>query len=310
MGLEIISIKSSFPKKTESLENLSKFKNKTSLKKIFLSTGINKRYVSSKEEDVISLSIKSSKKLINSKNKKKIGFLLFVTQTSPYKLPSAACIIQDKLKLPQDIFAIDINMGCSGFIYALKLAESLLKKSRKNLGLIVCSDTYTKFISKNNTSCKPIFSDASTTTLLGFSKKKHFEAFGFGVDGNGYQDLYLKENSKEMFMNGAKIALFTLKEIPIFLINFFKKNRINKSKIKFLVMHQASKYIFEKLKNKLNLKNSIFLKNYQKVGNTISSSIPLLLKEIIDKKKIKKGDNLVACGFGVGLSWGAVKIKW
>ena len=87
--------------------------------------------------------------------------MLFVTQTSPYKLPSTACIIQDKLKLPQDIFAIDINMGCSGFVYALKLAETLLKDKSKSLGLIICSDTYTKFINKNNKSCRPIFSDAS-----------------------------------------------------------------------------------------------------------------------------------------------------
>lgn len=308
MPLKIISISSQFPKKFETLENLKN--SKKNIKKLFSTTGINKRYTSENNENVISLSIKSANKLLKKNNKKDIGFLIFVSQTSPFKFPSVSCILQNKLGLDKNIFAIDVNMGCSGYIYALKVASSLENLEGKKNGLIICSDTYTKFISKNNTSCKPIFSDASTTTLLGFSKKKHFEAFGFGVDGNGYQDLYLKENSKEMFMNGAKIALFTLKEIPIFLINFFRKNNINKSKIKFLVMHQASKYIFEKLKNKLNLKNSIFLKNYQKVGNTISSSIPLLLKEIIDKKKIKKGDNLVACGFGVGLSWGAVKIKW
>ena len=182
MGLEIISIKSSFPKKKETLKDLTKLKDKINLKKIFSSTGINRRFISSKEEDVISLSIKSSKKLINNKNKKKIGFLLFVTQTSPYKLPSTACIIQDKLKLPQDIFAIDINMGCSGFVYALKLAETLLKDKSKSLGLIICSDTYTKFINKNNKSCRPIFSDASASILLKKSNKNNIGPFDFGVD--------------------------------------------------------------------------------------------------------------------------------
>lgn len=308
MPLKILSISSQFPKKFETLKSLKNSKN--NIKRLFDTTGINKRFICNDNEDVISLSIKSANKLMKNKNKRDIGFLIFVSQTSPFKFPSVACILQNKLGLDKNIFAIDLNMGCSGYIYALKLASSLENLEGKKYGLIICSDTYTKFISKNNTSCKPIFSDASTTTLLSFSKKKHFEAFGFGVDGNGYQDLYLKHNSKEMFMNGAKVALFTLKEIPSFLTNFFKKNKINRSKIKFLILHQASKYIFEKLKNKLNLKNTIFLKNYQKVGNTVSSSIPLLIKEIIDKKKLKKDEDIVACGFGVGLSWGAVKIKW
>ncbi len=309
MGLEIISIKSSFPKKTESLENLTKFKNGIGLKKLFSSTGINKRFVSSKDEDIISLSIKSSKKLLNNKNKKKIGFLLLVTQTSPYKLPSAACIIQDKLKLPQDIFAIDINMGCSGFIYALKLAESLLKKSKKSLGLIICSDTYTKFITKNNKSCRPIFSDASASILLKKSNKNSIGPFDFGVDGSGYEDLLLKNNSTNIFMNGPKIAIFTLNKIPNFIQKFLKKNYLDK-KVKYIALHQASKFVFEKITNKLNFDKKIFLNNYQKVGNTVSASIPILIEDAYKKKKLKKNDIVVACGFGVGLSWGIVKIKW
>ena len=99
--------------------------------------------------------------------------MLFVTQTSPFKFPSISCILQHRLGLSKNIFAVDINMGCSGYIYALKLAESLKNlDNKKKYGLIICSDTYTKYINKNNKSCRPIFSDASTTTLLKISKKK------------------------------------------------------------------------------------------------------------------------------------------
>lgn len=310
MGLEIISIKSSFPKKFETLKDLKKTNNKWNLSKIYQSTGINKRYLSSKNEDIISLSIKSAKKIINIKNKNKIGFLLFVTQTSPYKLPSSACIIQDKLKLPQDIFAIDINMGCSGFIYALKLAETLLNDSKKNLGLIICSDTYTKYIKKSNKSCKPIFSDASASILL---KKRNTNAIGpfdFGVDGSGFSDLLLKNNSNDIFMNGPKIAIFTLNKIPTFIKNFTIKNKINKKTIKLMALHQASKYVCEKIQKKLNLNKKIFYNNFQKYGNTVSASIPLLLENAYRENKLKKNDLILACGFGVGLSWGIVKIKW
>lgn len=307
MSFKILSVKSEFPKKYENIKSL-KFKN-IDHKKLFQATGINKRYVSSDQENVITLSLKSAKKLIKKNIKKKIGFLFFVSQTSPYKFPSAACILQNKLDLPNDIFALDINMGCSGFIYALKLAESF-KDSDKKYGLIICSDTYTKFINKKNKSCKPIFSDASTATLLQKTKQKKFRSFDFGVDGSGYKDLMLPHKSKNMFMNGAKVAIFTLKTIPDFIKNFIKKNKIDSNKIKFLLLHQASRYVCEKIKKKLELKNSIYLNNYNIFGNTISSSIPLLIEKAIKNKKFKKGDILLACGFGVGLSWGVVEIKW
>lgn len=307
MSFQILSIKSEFPKKFENLNSL-KFKN-IDKKKLFKTTGINKRFISSKNEDVITLSVKSARKILKNKIKNQIGFLFFVSQTSPYKFPSASCIIQNKLGLPKNIFAIDINMGCSGYIYALKLANDLKLKNKK-YGLIICSDTYTKFIKNNNKSCKPIFSDASTTTLLKKTKKNCLKAFDFGTDGSGYEDLILHNNSKNMFMNGAKIAIFTLNIIPKFINNFISNNNINKKKIKFLLLHQASKYVCGQIQKKLNFKKTIFLNNFNKYGNTVSSSIPLLLENAIKRKNIKKNDTIIACGFGVGLSWGIVEIKW
>ena len=253
MGLEIVSIESSFPKKKEKL-NLKKYK------RTFKTTGINKRYISSKKEDVVSLSIESAKKILNKNIKKKINFLLFVSQTSPYKFPSVSCILQHKLDLPKNIYAVDINMGCSGFIYALKLASSLenLKKNG-NYGLIICSDTYTKYIRKNNSSCKPIFSDASTSILLKISRKNQFQSFDFGVDGSGYQSLLLKEKSNNMYMDGAKIAIFTINEIPKFIKNFLKNNRVKSNEVKYFALHQASKYVCDKIKDRLKLSNKLFL---------------------------------------------------
>lgn len=307
MSFQILSIRSEFPKNYENINSL-KLKN-IDKKKLFKTTGINKRFVSSKNEDVITLSIKSAKKIITNKIKNQIGFLFFVSQTSPFKFPSVSCVLQDKLGLPKNIFAIDINMGCSGYIYALKLASNF-KLPNKKYGLIICSDTYTKFIQKNNNSCKPIFSDCSTTTLLKKTKKNCLRTFDFGTDGSGHKDLILYNNSKNMFMNGAKIAIFTLNTIPKFINNFITKNNINKNKIKLLLLHQASKYIYQKIKKKLHFKNSIFLNNFSKYGNTVSSSIPLLLEGAIKNKNIKKNDTIIACGFGVGLSWGIVEIKW
>lgn len=285
MPFKILSVKSCLPRKIETINSL-KFK-KLDKKKLLFTTGINKRFISSKNENVITLSVKSAKKALSGISKNKIGFLFFVSQTSPYKFPSAACILQSKLGLPKDIFAVDINMGCSGYIYALKLA-SALNDDKKKYGLIICSDTYTKFIDKYNKSCKPIFSDASTTTLLKSSSKKSLKTFDFGTDGNGYKDLILHNDSKNIFMNGAKIAIFAINVIPNFINNFLINNKINKNKIKFFLLHQASKYVCEKIKTKLKLQSKTFLSNYSSYGNTTSSSIPLLIEEAIKKKKLKK----------------------
>ena len=200
-------------------------------------------------------------------------------------------------------------MGCSGFVYALKLAETLLKDKSKSLGLIICSDTYTKFINKNNKSCRPIFSDASASILLKKSNKNNIGPFDFGVDGSGYEDLILKNDSNNIFMNGAKISIFTLNKIPNFIQKFLKKNKLE-NKVNHIALHQASKFVVEKITDRLNFKKKTFLNNYQRVGNTVSASIPILLEDAYKKKKIKKNDIIVACGFGVGLSWGIVKIKW
>jgi len=309
MNVKILGIEYYLPLKTETLLDLSRSNKKKGINRIFEATGINKRHISSKNEDSIQLGLKSATKILKKFDRKKIDFLIFVSQTSPYKLPSAACILQDKLFLRKNIMALDINQGCSGFIYALEVAKNLMKgnKSYKH-GLIILSDTYTKFISKNNTSCKPIFSDASSSILIKETNKEFLGNSEFGTDGSGAMSLKLTNN--EIYMDGAKIAIFSLSRIPMFIKNFLKVNKINSQKLKLLALHQASKYVCDKIKDKLNLPDKKFYFNYSKIGNTVSSSIPIILKECDKKKIIKSNDTVVACGFGVGLSWGITQIKW
>jgi 3-oxoacyl-[acyl-carrier-protein] synthase-3 len=301
MSFDIHAIENSFPKKKTISKDI----------KITKYTGIKKRYISSVNEDVLTLSINSLKKIFKKNEPDKIDFLLVVTQTSPYRFPSLSCIIQDRLNLRKNIFALDINMGCSGFIYALHLADSLFEKNKifKN-GIIVCSDTYTKFISKNNNSCGPIFSDGASSVLLKRNHKKIYKPYDFGVDGSGSKNLFLRGSEKDMFMNGAQVALFTLNVIPKFINNFLNKNLINKKEIKLYAFHQASKFVCENLKKKLDLTDKQVFFNYNKFGNMVSASIPILLKEADKKNLIKKDDKVLLCGFGVGLSWGATILNW
>ena len=150
-------------------------KNKSwDIKKIQEKTGIKNRYVANVNQNSLSLGIEVAKKLFAKINKNKIEVLLFVTQTPPVKLPQCSSFVQKKLKMNKNLYALDINLGCSGFIYALTIAKSLAETYDFKNFVIICSDTYNKFIQYNDRTCRTVFSDAASATYLTFenSKKK------------------------------------------------------------------------------------------------------------------------------------------
>jgi 3-oxoacyl-[acyl-carrier-protein] synthase-3 len=310
MGVIIKSIEFTLPKTKENLKSLLKENPNWDIKKIYSKTGIKNRFVSKENEDVITLSVKSANKIFKNFNKKKINFLIFVTQTSNYKLPSLACLLQYKLNLKTDIQAFDINMGCSGFIYALNLGEKIIESGQAKNGLIICSDVYTKYIDKKNSSCRPIFSDASSAIILSKSKYNSIKKFSFGTDGGGAFDLNLKENSRNIFMNGAKVALFAIKRVPQSINEILKKTNNKISNIDKFIFHQASKYVLNNIYSALKIDEKKIFQNYQDIGNTTSSSIPIALKVASLKKILKNNNKIILSGFGVGLSWASVLIKW
>ena len=273
-------------------------------------TGIDTRYISNSNESVIEISVKCSEKIFKKFPKKKIDSIILVTQTSPYRIPTTACILQNKLGLRKDIVAFDINLGCSGFLYALRMTTSLINSKQIKNGLIICADTYTKYISKNNTACRPIFSDAAAATLVTSNKKNMIGPFELGADGSGADALELPMGSNEIIMHGAKVLTFAMDIVPKNVNHLLKKIKIKKDKIDKFIFHQASKYILDNINRILSLKKNQIFENYNKVGNTISASIPIALKDANTKKKLKKNNLIVIAGYGVGLSWGSALIRW
>ena len=174
-----------FLKKKENNKKLKKINPKWDIKKIKEKTGIDKRYISGINETILDIGEKSIKKILKKYPKEKVNFLIVVTQTSPYKIPTSACILQDRLKFNKKLIAFDINLGCSGFIYALKVGSSLIQSGQVNSGIILCADTYTKYVSTKNAQCRPIFSDAAAATLLTKSLVNKIGPFELGTDGSG-----------------------------------------------------------------------------------------------------------------------------
>ena len=271
-------------------------------------TGVKDLYISKQEEDVLSLSIRSCRKTLKNFDKKKIDCIIVVTQTAINKLPSVSCMIQDKLNLRKNIIAFDVGLGCSGFVYALAIINSLLNSNTAKTALLVCSDTYSKFLNDQNRTCRTIFSDAASSCIVQkFNSNENIE-FCFLTDGSGANDLIETNNNIEM--KGSNIFHFTTNNIPKLFNDILKKNNLNKHDIDQFVFHQASKLVIDELTKILKLNKSKVFRNYDKIGNTVSSSIPIVLENLKRNKMIKKNQKIMLIGFGVGLSAAASIITW
>jgi 3-oxoacyl-[acyl-carrier-protein] synthase-3 len=271
-------------------------------------TGINRLYIASDKEDVFSLSLNACKKTLKNFNKKKIDCIIVVTQTAKNKLPSVSCMLQNELNLKTKIIALDIGLGCSGFVYALATINSFFLSNIASTALLVCSETYSKFLNKKNRTCRTVFSDAAAACIIKKVNTMNNINFTFLSDGSGANDLI--EINKNIEMKGSNIFNFTTKHIPILFNQILKKNKLRKEDIDHYVFHQASKLVIESLSEILKLNKKKIYINYDKIGNTLSSSIPIVLENLKKKKKIKKDQKVMLIGFGVGLSAAATIINW
>ena len=283
-------------------------------------TGIKYRYICEDAQTSKDIALLACEKIFNSNVRRSdIDFLIVITESPEYIAPAMSCDLQNSLGLETSIASFDVNLGCSGFVYGLMVADSILCANNYSNGLLVCVDTYSKYISSNDRTCRPLFSDAASATLITASKKKTVGPFVLGTDGSGYKDLMVKNSGtiKDIdidrnlyFMNGSAVFMFTMRVVPKAVNDLLIKEKCNTEDIDLFVFHQASKLVIDNLKRLLKLSNEKVFENYQLVGNTVSSSIPIALSQAKSAKKIKKGSIVMLVGFGVGLSWGATIIRY
>ena len=284
--------------------------------------GIKSRRIVTKNVYSNDLAVNSAKKILKHIDRKKIDYLIFCTNTPEYSLPTNACIIQDKLKLKTSIGAFDIILACSGYIYSLSVAKSLIISNQAKNILLVTSDTYSKFIKKENINTRVLFGDGSSSTLISTSKKQkgsfEIEKFECGTDGSGFKNAVIPnfgarywnnkiDNGDYLDLNGPGIYEFALKRVPFVVKEYLKKNLLSIDKIDYFVFHQANEYIINNLQLKLKIPKYKILMNMSNIGNTSSSSIPIVLSKYL--YKIGKNKKVLLIGFGGGLSWGVCSIK-
>jgi len=282
--------------------------------------GIKERRIAADNETSSDMAVKAANNLF-AKGKYQpldIDILLVCTQNPDYKLPTTACIVQHKLGLKTSCMSFDINLGCSGYIYSLVVAQSLLTNSIFKKALIIMVDQYSKIIDYTDKNTASLFGDAATASLIETCENGYgIIDFDLGTDGSGAENLIAfnsggrKQDDKNnfLYMNGREIFKFSLMAVPISVNKVLENNKLTKNGIKHFIFHQANKYMLGEIKKKLELTDEQVILDMEMYGNTVSSTIPIVLKGLKDTCKLKKGDLLILCGFGVGLSWGTILYK-
>lgn len=298
------------------------------MSKMEAKTGIRSRFVASPEECASDLAFEACQKLFAQPccEREAVDYLLFCTQSPDYYLPTSACLLQERLGLRTDIGAMDFNLGCSGYVYGLSLAKGLVETGQARNVVLVTADTYSKFIDADDRSLVGLFGDAGTATWIEAVDDgvTHIGPFVFGTDGAGAPNLIVKNGglrhprssasegrvSCPVFMNGPEIFNFAIRVVPDCVRRLLVSAELQPEQVDWFVFHQANLYMLEHLRKRLAVPQEKFLLRLADGGNTVSSTIPLVLEEAMARGQFRQNDNILITGFGVGYSWGGVMLRW
>jgi 3-oxoacyl-[acyl-carrier-protein] synthase-3 len=308
-----------------------------SVEKIEEKTGISARRIAAHDECASDLGVRAAEKLFTSNVccREEIDFLLFCTQSPDYFLPTTACIMQNRLGLPNSCGALDFNLGCSGYVYGLGIAKGLIETGQARNVLLITAETYSKHIHPGDKSVRTLFGDAAAATLVQYSEvaKEMIGPFVYGTDGRGGDNLIVPTGGfrtarsaqtaqvtedehgnlsslDNLHMNGSEIFTFTLLTIPKSVKELLDASGKEMVDIDLFVFHQANKFMLEHLRKKLKVPEDKFYMSFKDYGNTVSSTIPIALKDAESEGKLKTGDLVMLVGFGVGYSWGSTLVRW
>jgi 3-oxoacyl-[acyl-carrier-protein] synthase-3 len=233
------------------------------------------------------------------------GLLIVVTQNGDNAgLPHASALVHGKLELGPDVAAFDISLGCSGWVYGLSIAKAFMEANGIEEGLLVTADPYSKIIDPHDRDTALLFGDAATATWLSASEPVWLPGvFAFGTDGSRAADLQVGEEGT-LHMNGRGVLNFSATRVPACIRRTLELNAITMDEVDRVVLHQGSRYICKLIGERIGAaEKTPFLA--EDTGNTVSSSIPLILaRQACDDDR-----TIVVAGFGVGLSWAATVLR-
>ena len=253
--------------------------------------------------DLCALAFKDLKNHLNLH--KVIDCICVCTQNGDYTLPHTSAILHSKLRLSKNCAAFDISLGCSGYVYSLQLMKSFMEINDFKNGLVFTCDPYSSIINPEDRNTDLLFGDAATVTLVGEYPVYEIGKAAYRTDGDKY-DTLIKEQGSFLYMNGREIFNFVLRNVPENILRCLELNSLSQKDVDLFLLHQASKFITDNVSKRMNLDLEKVPFSIQEYGNTVSSTIPILLRDYLENEQLK---TILLSAFGVGLSIGSLILR-
>jgi 3-oxoacyl-[acyl-carrier-protein] synthase-3 len=334
MNLTIKSIEYYLPETVVTNEDLQKENPDWDLERVTEKTGVHQRHIAGENETAFDLSVKACDELFQTNNKNDIDGIIYCTQSPDYIMPPNSFLLHNYLKLENRVFAYDFNHACTGYIYCLAMAHAFVKAGMAKEILLVNADTYSKYINPKDRSTRVLFGDGAAATIVkGSTEKRGVIDIDLGSSGSGYDKFWIPAGAlrspkstdtlveledkrgnirtqNDIAMDGFAVWSFINSVAPKQVERLLKKNSVEKNGVDQFIFHQSSLMTLETIIKLMRInKEQVFI-NIAKIGNTVSASIPIALKDAIDQEKINIGETVILSGFGVGLSYGALLMEY
>jgi len=311
-GIALRGIVSALPTGVEDVSHLAARFGTSQAERIAAATGIRRRHIAAAGQCMSDLALPAAQDLLDglSWRSDSVDLLICVTQTPDHPLPATACLLQQRLGLGKQCAAFDVGLGCSGYIYGLWLAASLLAGMGRGRALLVAGDTTSRTMDPADRSVAPLFGDAATVTALEWDADAGCLAVDTGTDGAGAPYLIQpgggtrQPDGPLLFMDGTQVFAFTLREVPKAIAATLALAGTNIANIDHVVLHQANEMMLRRLGAKIGAREDQLVLALAERGNTSSATIPLAITDTLAHQLLKQSRTLLLCGFGVGWSWG------
>jgi 3-oxoacyl-[acyl-carrier-protein] synthase-3 len=261
-----------------------------------------------------------------------VDAILFCTQTPDYVMPPNACLLQHRLGLPRTVAALDYSLACSGFVYGLYLAKALVQSDAARHVLLVTAETYSKWMHPDDRGPATLFGDGAAATLVSAGEPA-LGAFALGTDGSGAASFMIPaggarrprsdetaeavrdqsgnvRRAEDIYMDGAAVLDFVKTEIPPLVRRLLEREKLSLDDLDLVIFHQGSQLTLDVLHRALRIPSHKQFANIAGVGNTVSASIPIALRDAELQGRLEPGMSVMLVGFGVGLSVGACVVRW
>jgi 3-oxoacyl-[acyl-carrier-protein] synthase-3 len=292
-------------------------------------TGVFERRTARDDETAYDLALEATRKLLAKHEKLagKIDAIVFCTQSPDYIMPSNAFLLQRDLGLGTGVLAFDYNLACSGYVVGILIASSFIKTGIARNVLLVTADTYSKYLDHNDRATMMLFGDGASASWIaapGESSDSRlitsFDDIECGSDGKGWDKFIIKSggmrhppayaSSPDYFdkisMNGMQVVNLVNHQIIKHIFKLLNKHKLSPQHIDQFFLHQASGLAISAISKKLNVGPDKVYINIGKIGNTVSSSLPILIHDYFSVGSLGRGSKVMLCGFGVGFSWGNI----